>query len=87
MVGTVPTGLPPLGLPDIDFSLLSALIGPAVLISIIGYVESVSVAQTLAAKRKQRIEPNQELIALGASNISSGLSGGYPVTGVLPARW
>ena len=81
VVGTVPTGLPPLGLPDIDLSLLSALIGPAVLISIIGYVESVSVAQTLAAKRKQRIEPNQELIALGASNISSGLSGGYPVTG------
>ncbi|MDF1715191.1 MAG: sulfate permease [Antarcticimicrobium sp.] len=81
VVGTVPTGLPPLGLPNMDVSLLSALIGPAVLISIIGYVESVSVAQTLAAKRKQRIEPNQELIALGASNISSGLSGGYPVTG------
>ncbi|GAA6198820.1 sulfate permease [Aquicoccus sp. SU-CL01552] len=81
VVGTVPTGLPPLGLPSMDVGLLSALIGPAVLISIIGYVESVSVAQTLAAKRKQRIEPNQELIALGASNISSGLSGGYPVTG------
>ncbi len=81
VVGTVPTGLPPLGLPDLDFGLISALIGPAILISIIGYVESVSVAQTLAAKRKQRIEPNQELIALGASNISSGLSGGYPVTG------
>ena len=81
VVGTVPTGLPPLGLPNMDVSLLSALIGPAILISIIGYVESVSVAQTLAAKRKQRIEPNQELIALGASNISSGLSGGYPVTG------
>ena len=81
VVGTVPTGLPPLGLPDMDVNFLSALIGPAILISIIGYVESVSVAQTLAAKRKQRIEPNQELIALGASNISSGLSGGYPVTG------
>jgi len=81
VVGTVPTGLPPLGLPDVDFGLISTLIGPAILISIIGYVESVSVAKTLAAKRKQRIEPNQELIALGASNISSGLSGGYPVTG------
>ncbi|WP_146345673.1 SulP family inorganic anion transporter [Phaeobacter marinintestinus] len=81
VVGEVPTGLPPLGLPTIDFALLGALVGPAVLISVIGYVESVSVAQTLAAKRKQRIEPNQELIALGASNVSSALSGGYPVTG------
>ncbi len=81
VVGTVPTGLPPLGLPNVDLSMISTLIGPAILISIIGYVESVSVAQTLAAKRKQRIEPNQELIALGAANLSSGLSGGYPVTG------
>ncbi|MDK3072649.1 sulfate permease [Sedimentitalea sp. JM2-8] len=81
VVGEVPMGFPPLGMPDLDMALITALLGPAVLISIIGYVESVSVAQTLAAKQKQRIEPNQELIALGVSNISSGLSGGYPVTG------
>ena len=54
---------------------------PALLISIIGFVESVSVAQTLAAKRRQRIAPDQELIGLGASNIASAFSGGYPVTG------
>jgi SulP family sulfate permease len=81
VVGTVPTGLPPLGLPTLDSSVLTALIGPAVLITIIGYVESVSVAQTLAAKRRQKIDPNQELTALGAANIASGLSGGYAVTG------
>ena len=81
IVGTVPSGLPPLGLPEAPWSLIPALAMPALLISIIGYVESVSVAQTLAAKRRQRIDPNQELIALGASNVSSGLSGGYPVTG------
>jgi SulP family sulfate permease len=81
VVGDVPMGFPPLGLPDVDLDLIVALMAPAVLISVIGYVESVSVAQTLAAKQKQRIEPNQELIALGASNIASGLSGGYPVTG------
>lgn len=73
--------LPPLGLSGVDWGLVPALIGPAALLSIIGYVESVSVAQTLATKRKQRIDPNQELIALGAANISSSLSGGYPVTG------
>ena len=81
IVGEVPMGLPPLGVPQLDFGLIPALLGPAVLISVIGYVESVSVAQTLASKRRQRIEPNQELIALGASNVASGLSGGYPVTG------
>ena len=81
VVGAVPAGLPPLGLPSMDPGLLQALIGPAALISVIGYVESVSVAQTLAAKRRQRIDPDQQLVALGASNIAAGLSGGYPVTG------
>ncbi|MGI9373803.1 MAG: SulP family inorganic anion transporter [Hyphomicrobiales bacterium] len=81
IVGDVPSGLPPFGWPLVDFDMVTQLIGPAILISVIGYVESISVAQTLAAKRKQRIEPNQELVALGASNISAGLSGGYPVTG------
>ena len=50
-------------------------------ISIIGYVESVSVGKTLAAKRRQRIDPNQELIGLGAANVASAVSGGFPVTG------
>ncbi|MCR8724342.1 SulP family inorganic anion transporter [Frigidibacter sp. ROC022] len=81
IVGTVPQGLPPLRLPVFDLGLWSSLIVPAVLISIIGFVESVSVAQTLAAKRRQRIVPDQELIGLGAANIGAAISGGYPVTG------
>jgi SulP family sulfate permease len=81
VVGAVPRGLPPLTLPIFDAELWLGLIGPAALISLIGFVESVSVAQTLAAKRRQRIRPDQELIGLGASNIASALSGGYPVTG------
>ncbi len=81
IVGAVPQGLPPLTLPLWDLSLLKQLALPALLISIVGFAESVSVGQTLAAKRRQRIEPNQELIALGASNLSASLSGGFPVTG------
>jgi SulP family sulfate permease len=81
IVGAVPQGLPPLTLPHWDPSLLKQLLLPALLISIVGFAESVSVGQTLAAKRRQRIEPNQELIALGASNLSASLSGGFPVTG------
>jgi SulP family sulfate permease len=80
-VGDVPRGLPPLTWPSFDMSVWSSLFGSAVLISIIGFVESVSVAQTLAAKKRQRIVPDQELIGLGASNIAAAVSGGYPVTG------
>jgi SulP family sulfate permease len=81
IVGAVPQGLPPLTMPDLSPDLVSALLLPAALISIIGFVESVSVAQTLAAKKRQRIDPNQELIGLGAANLGAAFTGGYPVTG------
>ena len=81
IVGHVPHGLPPLTQPLWDMALWQSLFMPALLISIVGFVESVSVGQTLAAKRRQRIEPNQELIALGASNLGAAFSGGFPVTG------
>ena len=81
IVGDIPTGLPSPGLPDFDPALWRRLVGAAALISIIGFVESVSVAQTLAAKRRQRIDPDQELIGLGAASLAAGVSGGYPVTG------
>ena len=81
IVGNVPQGLPPLTLPDWDLALWKELAVPALLISVVGFVESVSVGQTLAAKRRQRIEPDQELVALGASNLSAALTGGFPVTG------
>jgi len=81
IVGTVPQGLPPLTLPSFAPDLVGALLLPALLISIIGFVESISVAQTLAAKKRQRIDPDQELIGLGAANLGAALSGGFPVTG------
>ena len=81
VVGAVPQGLPPLTLPSFSSEIWEQLIGAAVLISVIGFVESISVAQTLAAKKRQRIDPNQELIGLGAANIGASLTGGYPVTG------
>jgi SulP family sulfate permease len=81
IVGAVPQSLPPFTMPDFSPDLISKLLLPAVLISIIGFVESISVAQTLAAKKRQRIDPNQELIGLGAANIAAAFTGGYPVTG------
>ena len=81
VVGSVPQSLPPLSLPNFSMDLLHELLVPALLISIIGFVESISVAQTLAAKRGERIVPNQELLGLGAANIGAAFTGGYPVTG------
>jgi SulP family sulfate permease len=81
VVGDVPKGLPPLTLPSFSMDMWSNLIGAAVLISVIGFVESVSVAQTLAAKKRQRIDPDQELIGLGAANLGASFTGGFPVTG------
>ena len=81
LVGFVPSGLPAITLPSLDQSLWLGLLPAALLISLVGFVESVSVAQTLAAKRRQRIDPNQELIALGMANLGAGISGGSPVSG------
>lgn len=81
IVGHIPEGLPALSLPVFDAGLWQALLLPALLISLIGFVESISVAQTLAAKRRQRINANQELMGLGGANLASAFSGGFPVTG------
>ncbi|GAB5373718.1 MAG: solute carrier family 26 protein [Acuticoccus sp.] len=81
IVGTVPQSLPPLTMPALSLDLVGALLVPALLISVIGFVESISVAQTLAARKRQRIDPDQELIGLGAANIGAAFTGGYPVTG------
>ena len=81
IVGEVPQSLPPLTLPSFSPDLMSQLLLPALLISIIGFVESISVAQTLAAKKRQRIDPDQELIGLGSANLGAAFTGGFPVTG------
>ncbi len=81
LVGAVPSGLPPFSVPPLDPTLWASLAVSALLISVVGFVESVSVAQTFAAKRRQRIDPDQELVALGAANMGAAFSGGLPVTG------
>lgn len=81
ILGDIPNGLPAPTLPKFDADLWQMLALPALLIGVVGYVETISVAQTLAAKRRERIDPDQELIALGTANVGSALSGGFPVTG------
>ena len=81
IVGAVPQGLPAMQLPWPGAEALRALLLPAVLIALVGFVESVSVAQSLALKRGQRIVPDRELLGLGAANVASAVSGGFPVAG------
>jgi len=81
IVGEVPQSLPPFTLPSANWELVQSLLMPALLISVIGFVESISVAQTLAAKKRQRIDPDQELIGLGTANLGAAFTGGFPVTG------
>ncbi|GAB4193310.1 MAG: solute carrier family 26 protein [Wenzhouxiangellaceae bacterium] len=83
ILGDVPRSLPAIGVPAFNADIWMQLLGSAALISLIGFVESVSVGQTLAAKSHARIDPNQELIGLGAASFSAGVSSGYPVTGGL----
>lgn len=83
VVGAIPQGLPPFTWPAWHPALWHTLLMPALLISVVGYVQSLSAGQTLAARKRQRISPDGELLALGASNLAAGLTGGLPVTGGL----
>ncbi|MEL6405096.1 MAG: sulfate permease [Chloroflexota bacterium] len=81
IVGTVPAGLPPFTMPTLELETLQALFPIALTISLVGYMEGISVAKALASKRREKVDPNQELIAIGTSNIASALTGGYPIAG------
>lgn len=83
VVGPVPAGLPVAALPLIPLSRLADLAMPAFFIALINYVQSLSVAQLLAARRQESVDPDRELLALGLCNIAAGLAGGFPVTGGL----
>lgn len=81
VVGALPPGLPQLVLPAMDPTLITALLLPALIIGLIGFVESVAIAQAFARQRGHRIDPDAELRGLGAANVASALAGAFPVTG------
>ena len=81
VVGDIPDSLPAFGLPDFDGSLIGNLAATAMVITIVGFMESIAVAKVYARRHRYDVDANRELIALGAANVGSGLFGGYPVTG------
>ncbi len=81
IVGSIPAGLPELIIPVFDWGAINQLFSSAVIISLIGFMEAISIAKAMAARTRQRIDANQELVGQGISNIASGLFGGYAVSG------
>lgn len=81
VVGNIPKGLPALMLPTGKPEWWHQLLLPAALIGLISFISSISVAQALAAKRRERLNANYELVGLGAANLASAVSGGFPITG------
>lgn len=80
-VGNLPHGLPPFAVPDFSFGQLHSLLPASLTIALIGYLESFAVAGLIADKEKYRIDPNRELLGLGAANLAAAFFSGYPVTG------
>ena len=81
VVGDIPSSLPAFALPDASGSLIGDLVVAALVITMVGFMESIAVAKVYARRHRYELDANQELVGLGAANVASGLFGGYPVTG------
>ncbi|MDP2794745.1 MAG: SulP family inorganic anion transporter [Sulfurisoma sp.] len=81
VVGGIPEGLPSIGLPNVSWDMLGSLLAAAIVISLVGFMEAISIAKAIAAKTKQKIDPNQELIGQGLANLVGSFSQAFPVSG------
>jgi sulfate permease, SulP family len=80
LVGTIPGRLPAIGAPDVGLADLIDLVGPALGLMLVGYVDNVLTARAFATRNGYRIDANQELFALGATNLAVGVTQGFPVS-------
>jgi MFS superfamily sulfate permease-like transporter len=81
VLGEIPQGLPELSMPRLNGTLILSLFPYAVIISLLGFMEAISIAKAMAARTGQRLDPNQELIGQGLANIFGAFGKGYPVSG------
>ncbi|MCP4024679.1 MAG: STAS domain-containing protein [Desulfobacteraceae bacterium] len=81
VIGNIPRGLPAFAPPKIDLSIIARLLPAAVIISLLGFMEAISIARAIAAKTGQRLDPNQELIGQGLANMIGAMGKGYPCAG------
>jgi SulP family sulfate permease len=81
VVGSIPAGLPQFAAPSFSWDMMSALFSGALVISLVGFMEAISIAKAMAAKTKDRIDPNQELVGQGLANIAGSFSQAFPASG------
>ncbi len=81
VVGSIPKGLPALAVPTIEWKVMGKLLGAAVIISLLGFMEAISIAKAISVKTGQRVDANQELIGQGLANILGAVGRSYPVSG------
>jgi MFS superfamily sulfate permease-like transporter len=81
VVGHIPRGLPSFSMPRIDYHIILHLLPFVVIISLLGFMEAISVAKAMAAKTGQRLDPNRELIGQGLANICGAVTKSYPTSG------
>jgi anti-anti-sigma factor len=81
VVGTVPSGIPAISAPPLDFKVMLHLLPFAAIISLLGFMEAISIAKAMAAKTGQRLDPNQELIGQGLANMLGACGKSYPASG------
>ncbi|MDH2916924.1 MAG: SulP family inorganic anion transporter [Gallionella sp.] len=81
VVGSIPAGLPSIEMPKMSWDMVMALFSGALVIALVGFMEAISIAKAMAAKTKQRINPNQELLGQGFANVVGSFSQAFPVSG------
>jgi MFS superfamily sulfate permease-like transporter len=81
VVGTIPRGLPSLSMPTLDWKVIPKLLSATIIISLLGFMEAISIAKAMAAKTGQRLDPNQELIGQGLANMLGSVGRSYPISG------
>lgn len=81
VVGHIPRGLPSIQAPKVNFQVMLTLLPMAIIISLLGFMEAISIAKAMAARTGQRLDPNQELIGQGLGNLVGCISQSYPVSG------
>lgn len=81
VVGDIPAGLPSFGLPQMNLGTMTGLLGTAFIMALIGFMEATSISRALAAKSREKLDPNQELIGQGLANIVGSFFQSYTVSG------
>jgi SulP family sulfate permease len=81
VIGKIPEGLPSIKLPTLNWEMIKSLLGAAIVISLVGFMEAISIAKAIAAKTREKVDPNQELIGQGLANLVGAATQAFPVSG------